>query len=73
MKLRTAVEAVWDDVQDSVYQQGTLDEALRYAREEITPGELANVEIFNPGAYACYLVVRAASADDIAVVVAELT
>lgn len=43
MELRDAIQLVWDDVADSVYQHPTVLEAVQYARNEMTPDELANV------------------------------
>lgn len=43
MELRDAIQLVWDDVADSVYRHPTVLEAVQYARNEVTPDELANV------------------------------
>lgn len=40
MELRDAIQLVWDDVADCVYQHPTPHEAVNYARDEMGPIEL---------------------------------
>lgn len=43
MNLRDAVQLVWDDVADCVYSHPRVTEAVDYARNLMSPGELESV------------------------------
>lgn len=79
MDLRQAIEVVWDDVADNVYQLPTIHEAVRYARDELTVDELTGalvdstvVGVSWQTQHDAYIVLRDASPDDVARAVAEL-
>lgn len=73
MELRDAVQLVWDDVADGVYRHPTVLDAVRYARDEVTPDELAiTLENQREGVYeelgdvyGAYVDVRAATQEEI--------